>query len=65
MAVVICTDKCPHLRSLRYGFDGKTRLVGACYDRRDRFATCALRPEVTIDVRTQPGCVATRERKEG
>ena len=62
MDVDICHEKCKHLRSLRYGFDGKTRVVGASYDKRDRFATCALRPEVTIAVKSQPECVAKRER---
>lgn len=62
MAIKKCTAACKNLRSIRFGFDGKTRVVGASYDRRDRFATCVLRPNETINIRTEPECLVQRER---
>lgn len=61
MAIKKCTPACGNLRSLRYGFDS-SRVVGASYDKRDRVATCSLRPDVTIHIKTEPECVVNKER---
>lgn len=62
MAIKKCTAACKNLRSVRYGFDGKTRIVGASFDKRDKVATCALLPNETINIRTEPECLVERER---
>lgn len=62
MAIKKCTPACKNLRSIRFGFDGKTRVIGASYDKRDRLATCALRPEATIHIKTEPECLINKER---
>lgn len=61
MAIKFCTPACGNLRSVRYGFDG-SRVVGAGYDKRDRVATCALRPAETIHIKTEPECLVNKER---
>lgn len=61
MATKKCTAACKNLRSVRYGFDN-SRIVGASFDKRDRLATCALRPNETIYIRTEPECLLTSER---
>ena len=50
-----CGPKCRFIRSFRYGFDGN-RFPGP-FDRRDRLAGCAKRPEVTLVVEDRPPCV--------
>lgn len=49
-----CSPECEHLRSFRKGFDGKR--IFAPYDKRDRSAVCALRPEVVLSMRACPVC---------
>jgi hypothetical protein len=61
MAIKFCTPACKNLRSIRYGFDN-SRLVGTSYDKRDKLATCALQPEATIHIKTQPECLVKKER---
>lgn len=60
MAIKFCTPACKNLRSLRYGFDN-SRIVGSSFDKRDKVATCALRPEATIQIGTRPECLVKRE----
>jgi hypothetical protein len=56
-----CTVQCRHLRSVRYGFDGRP-VVGAHYDRRDTMATCALNQTLQIVPRMKPICAMEGER---
>lgn len=49
-----CTIGCEYLRSFRYGFDGS--VVVAPYDKRDKLATCALKPNLVLQVRGCPTC---------
>lgn len=50
----VCFEKCEHLRSFRPGFDGKKMIIP--YDHRERLATCALNPEVEMQMRRYPLC---------
>ena len=61
MAIKLCTETCKNLRSIRYGFDN-SRIVGSSYDKRDHLATCSLRPEATIHIKTKPECLIKGER---
>ena len=51
----LCTPACRHLRSIRYGFDGKP-ITAAGYDKRDKMATCALDPKARILLSGLPVC---------
>lgn len=51
---MMCSEKCEHLRSFRYGFGGERIL--APYDKRDKLAGCALKPEITLHMRSYPVC---------
>lgn len=55
----LCHDKCEYLRSFRYGFDGVTKVL-APYDKRDKMATCLLKPDVVLPMRACPVCWRTR-----
>lgn len=61
MAIKKCTATCKNLRSIRYGFDN-SRVVGSSYDKRDRLATCVLRPNETIQIKAEPECLVNKER---
>ena len=61
MAIKFCTPTCKNLRSVRFGFDS-SRIVGASYDKKDKQATCVLRPEATIIVASRPECLIKKER---
>lgn len=50
----LCTAKCRHLRSFRYGFDNSRIL--APYNGKDKIAGCALRPAITIHLHSVPTC---------
>ena len=49
-----CTEACEHLRSFRFGFGGE-KLLGP-FNIRDRVATCALQPEITLHMMAYPRC---------
>lgn len=51
----LCTPACRHLRSIRYGFDGKP-ITAAGFDKRDKMATCAKNPKLRIVLSGQPVC---------
>jgi hypothetical protein len=56
-----CVADCEHLRSFRVGFDGKKLL--APYNGKDRLASCALMPELMMNMRGCPVC--WREEADG
>ncbi len=60
MKNTFCTASCRHLRSRYYGFDGSVIL--AAYNGKDRLATCAMRPNITIHTRSLPTCFVEKER---
>jgi hypothetical protein len=49
-----CTGSCEHLRSFRNGWDNQ-RVLGT-FNIRDRQATCALKPEMTLHLMAFPRC---------
>lgn len=49
-----CTGECEHLRSFRFGFDQEKLLYP--FNIRDRLATCALQPELTLYMMAMPRC---------
>lgn len=54
-----CDKRCEHLCSFKEGFDGRRML--APYNGIDRLAVCALVPEKTLHVRSEPACVRGEE----
>lgn len=48
-----CREDCEHLRSFKVGFGQR---VLAPYDKRDRKAVCALRPDEELHMRSYPPC---------